>query len=341
MEGYLKSHLNRRNFLKVMAVLGLELVVPPAFAIPLSNVKFDKKLFKLEKTLPLMGTFVTITVLDPSADKAQEAIEAGLSKTKELNNIFNRFNPNTQVSELNKKRILKDISPHLCEVFKKSNYYYRLSQGSFDVTIKPLVDLFKKTFAFKGSPPSLAKIKETLSLVGANMIYCSSKEIKLKEGMGVSFDGIAKGYIVDKTAETIKNMGINYALINAGGDIRAIGEKNWQIGIKDPFNKGDYIELINLKDNAIATSGNYEIYFDRKRLYHHIIDPKIGYSPGFSCSVSIVAPNAVDADALSTTAFVLKPLQGKRFIEGLPNTKGLIITKQEAKLQTNNWRSLL
>ncbi len=343
MKTYLQKELDacldRRDFLKIMGILGISLATPPAFATPLREVKFNKKLHKIERTLPLMGTMVTITVLDPSPNRAEEAVERGFARIKELSQIFDRFKSNTIVGVLNAHGYINDIPPELGYVLKKSLYYYRLTQGAFDVTVKPLVDLLKNSFARTGKPPTHQEIKEALSLVGANKIFFDGKVVRLKDGMGLTFDGIAKGYIVDKTAELIKKIGVKHALINAGGDIRAIGKRNWKIAIRNPFNLESYVDMIVLNDNAIATSGNYEIYFDQEKLYGHIVDPTTGLSPRLNSSTSVIAETVADADALSTTAFVFRPLQAKRFMEAI-GKQALIITRQGIKVATKNWPSL-
>ena len=338
LEKTLKNYLDRRSFLKVMGVLGAGLLAPQAFSAPLEGIKFDKKLYKLEETQALMGTFVTITVLDPSRAKGEEAIEAGFNEMKRLINIFNRFDNGTVISELNKKGIVTHIPFEMQTVMQKSFYFYQLTNTCFDITVKPLVDLFKGTFAVRGKPPALEEIKNALNLVGMENISYANREIKfLKEGMGITLDGIAKGYIVDKTAELMAKMGIKHVLVNAGGDIRALGDKRWRIAIRNPFNPNSYMETINLKNNAIATSGNYEIYFDKEKIYHHVINPHTGYSPVKAVSASIVAKTTATADALSTAILILGPIKGKQFIDKLPGIEGLIITKNDVTLRSYGW----
>jgi len=341
MEGYLKRvlmrSLDRRDFLKYVGILSTTLIAPPGFAA-FKKEKFNKKLHKVERTLPLMGTFVTITVMDPSLDRAEEAIEAGFAEVKRLSHIFNRFASSSYVSELNAKGNLVDVPPEMKTVIDRVFYYYRLTDGAFDVTVKPLVDLLKYSFVTTGHPPTPEKVKEVLALIGGNQISYKNGQISfLKEGMGITLDGIAKGYIVDKTAELIVKKGIKYVLVNAGGDIRGIGDKSWKIAIRDPFMPDAYIETITLKNNAIATSGNYEVYFDKEKLYTHIVNPHTGCCPARSSSVSILARTTMDADALSTTVFILHPVAGKNFIDRLPNVEGLVVTRDGFKIYSQGW----
>jgi len=334
----LKHTLDRRSFLKWMGVLSLGLFAPPAVSVPLTEEKFGKKLYKFQETLPLMGTFVTITALDPSRTRAQEAIGAGFNEIRRLTNIFSRFAPDTAVSALNKRGILRALEPEMRTVLECCFYYHGLTHGDFDITVNPLVDLLRETFAATGQPPALEQLKTALSLVGMERVSYGPGGIKfLKPGMGITLDGIAKGYIVDRVAEMMTGLGIAHALINAGGDIHAVGDRKWRIAIRDPFKSEGYVEAIDLKESAIATSGNYEIYFDRSKLHHHLIDPHTGYSPSKTVSVSIAARTTLEADALSTAVLVGNPVRGKHLIDALAGVEGLIITRNGFTLRSAGW----
>ena len=135
-------------------------------------------------------------------------------------------------------------------------------------------------------------------------------------GMGVTLDGIAKGYVVDRMASVLADHGLEDFLINAGGDIRSAGLREdgepWRVGVQDPKKQGDLPDVIGLSNGAVATSGSYEIYFDRDRSYHHIVSARTGDSPRSSESVSVVAPTTLAADALATAVFVMEPEPGRR-----------------------------
>lgn len=343
MKGYfnnlpLDDLLDRRSFLKWLGIIGVGVLTPVGFSVALSEEKFDKRLYKTQQTEALMGTFVTITVLDSSRARAEEAVARGFAEVQRLIGIFSRYDSATAVGELNARGGIKGVPQEMTAIMKESFGYYRLTNGWFDITVKPLVDLFKKTFKATGNPPAASEIKDALSLVGMDNISCNDREIRfLKAGMGITLDGIAKGYIVDRVAMLMKKLNVSYALINAGGDIRALGEKKWRIAIRDPFDPDKYVEVINLKDNAIATSGNYEVYFDKEKLYHHIITPGTGYSPAEVVSASVVTKTTVAADALSTAILALGPVSGKQLIGKLPDTEALMITRDDVVLRSYGW----
>ena len=110
--------------------------------------------------------------------------------------------------------------------------------------------------------------------------------------------------------------------------------------IQSPEKDGSYADIITMVDGAIATSGNYEVYFDKEKLYHHIVSPESGQSPLESNSVTVLAANVMDADALSTSVFVLEPTVGKQFIENTPNTECLILTASDQRVASRGWPSV-
>jgi thiamine biosynthesis lipoprotein len=161
--------------------------------------------------------------------------------------------------------------------------------------------------------------------------------------MGITLDGIAKGYIVDRVAEVLTKQKIENFLINAGGEIRTMGKadksKPWRIAIQDPFKKKNYPDQIELSNGALATSGSYEVYFDQEKMFHHIVNPRTGLSPHQSISVSVVTETTMQADALSTSVFVMEPGPGINFINTLPRCAALVMTPEGRILKSNAWKS--
>jgi thiamine biosynthesis lipoprotein len=211
--------------------------------------------------------------------------------------------------------------------------------------VKPLVDLHIERLAHgKASFPSRAEIREVLDLVGSANIEINERTIAFqRSGMGITLDGIAKGHIVDCVAEVLEHNGVTCYLINAGGDIRAAGTKEsrlpWTVAVQDPLKREDYPDVIELGDGAVATSGSYEIYFDRDRLIHHIVSSRTGASPQLKSSVSVTAPTTVAADALATTLFVMQPEACLGLIESIPNCECLIVDAAGTQQRSKGWKS--
>jgi FAD:protein FMN transferase len=333
--------MNRRTFLKYSGMLGVGVAV--GGLMPLSeSVAFDKKLYKVTRTRLAMGTFVAVTVMHPSRDQADEVIGKAFGEMDRVSRILNRYQSDSAVGTLNRDGYLSDLPKEVYDVVARSQHFYRASGGAFDITVKPLVDLYKDHFAAHGKAPSESQVARVLDLVDGKAVACDGKSVRFaKEGMGITLDGIAKGYVIDCGARVLQAHGIKHGLINAGGDIRAVGGKDshtpWRVAVQSPEKDGSYADVITMTNGAIATSGNYEVYFDKEKLHHHIINPGTGRSPLQSASVTVLASSVMDADALSTTVFVFEPAAGKRFIENMPETECLIVSVRNEKIASAGW----
>lgn len=338
------STIDRRSFLRLSGMLGLGLASATIIPATAEAVKFNRNTFKVSKTKLDMGTFVSMTLIHPSRDEAEEAMGRAFEEIDRLTALMNRFDDATAVAQLNRQGLLKGVPPEVAEVVARALDYHRLSHGTFDISVKPVVDLFRENFdERKTATPAEIKIRKALDLVGSNKIELKQGMIRFKKpGMGITLDGIAKGYIVDRASKILADHQIANHLINAGGDIRAMGvrrdKKPWTVAVQDPKKKGHYPDIINITDGAIATSGNYEAYFDHEKIFHHIVDPGTGQSPGLSTSVSVLARTAMDADALSTSVFVMNPAQGSRFINSLPACECLVIARGGQKFRSAGWK---
>jgi len=337
--------MDRRSFLKLSGLLGMGMGAATLLPSAAEAVKFNRKRFKVSKTKLAMGTFVSMTLIHSSRDQAEEAMGLAFEEIERLTALMNRFDERTAVALLNKEGFLRDVPPEVAEVVSKALDYHRLTQGNFDISVKPVVDLFREKFAgHKGTPPSEGELASALDRIGSNKIELKGRELRFqKPGMGITLDGIAKGYIVDKASGVLASRDIRDHLINAGGDIRTMGSrqdrKPWTVAIEDPKKKSNYPDIVHLTDGAIATSGNYEVYFDREKIFHHIIDPSTGRSPELSTSVTSIASSAMDADALSTSVFVMGPLSGIRFIDSTPGCECFIVSKTGKTFKSAGWRS--
>ncbi|MFP4423908.1 MAG: FAD:protein FMN transferase [Candidatus Woesearchaeota archaeon] len=254
----------------------------------------------------MMDTIVTITVSSDSQKEAQEAMEAAF---KEINRVEKKFtiHEDSPIYSLNKEGFLYTEDEELKRLLRRSVYYSQISKGSFDITIKPILTLYDKSFA-NGGPPSEKEIDQALERVGWEKVIINETGVFLKNTT-IDLGGIAKGYAIDKAIETLQEENVSAALVNAGGDIAAYGRKSsgdpWVSALRNPDEKEEYIDSFEVKNEAVATSGNYERYFDESREFHHIVDPKTGRSVNECISVTVIAPSAAQADALSTALFVM------------------------------------
>ncbi len=280
-----------------------------------------------QDTRVFMGTDFTVTVIHP--DSAADAIDFAYSEIAGIEQLMSTYDNNSQISVLNRNGVLKNPDPLVVGVIEKSDKFSEMSGGAFDITVQPLLELYSKSFRTTGTAPDEDDLLQAMKLVGYRKIRISSGEIGLEPGMEVTLGAIAKGFALDQAGRALKGAGIKNALINGGGDILAIGSNNrrpWTLALENPREKGNYITVIGIRDMAVATSGDYERYFDENMTVHHIMDPRTGKSATELISATVIAGDATTADALATAVFVLGRKSGLALLENLPGAEGLLIT---------------
>jgi thiamine biosynthesis lipoprotein len=315
--------------------------------IPPESVSVGGNSFKVTCSQGSMGTLVSVTGIHESSDAVQAAAGAAFAEMDRVVGLLNRYDPSSALSYLNTEGSIDGPPPELTEVMRQARYFRQASEGAFDSTVQPLVDLFRKSLgAIPGrTGPSEFQLLQALALVDGRKVEMGPGGIRFAmPGMGVTLDGIAKGYVVDRMTTVLRQEGLRNFLINAGGDIRGAGLREdglpWQVGVQDPAKTGRLPDVIGLTDGAVATSGSYEIYFDRDRTYHHIVSSQTGGSPQTSQSVSVIAPTTLAADALATTVFVMGPERGVAFIESLPRCACLIVDRDGRLVRSQGWPSV-
>ena len=281
-----------------------------------------------------MDTVVRIKVVHSDSKKAHKAIEAAFAEMERIDGLMNFYNPDSEVSRINRSQGKNvKVNPEVIEVMAASLKYSRLTDGAFDISVAPLLELWD--FKDGQHPPDENKINEVLGLVGYKMIGIDKgkKTVRLPQaGMMIDLGGVAKGYAVNRACQVLEDMGISSALIDAGGDIQVIGKKfghPWKVGVQHPRSKDKILTTLTLNGMAVATSGDYERFFlfDGRR-YHHILDPATGYPATGCVSVTITAPSCFVADILSTAVFVLGPEKGMKLIEEIEDVEGIIVTPE-------------
>ncbi len=332
--------MNRRAFLHGLGILSVGWTVH-GWAEPLSTTRFSSSLIRVSETRSLMGTFVTMTLFHPSREQAQTVLGEAFSRMENLIQIFNRHDDSSPVSYLNERALIKGPPLELVEVLQRSMMIHLRTRKAFDITIKPVLDLYEAEKDL-GHLPTPSAIQGALSLVGAAGLEIGLPKITfVKEGMGITLDGIAKGTIVDKTVNFLARSGIRHALVDAGGDLRVIGGRAkdlpWRIAVYDPTQGTQSRELISLGEGAVATSGSYMVYFDREKIHHHILSPQSGDSSPWTISATVVAPSAEEADALATTLMVLNPEEGLSLINQDKRLAAMLITGEGKKGRSLRW----
>lgn len=332
----------RRTFLKLSGLLGLG--VATATLLPFEkteSVLFRKNKYKVSQTRTAMGTFVTMTVIHSSRDEAENALGLAFVEVDRLCALLTRYGNQSPICELNSENCLDHPVPEIREVVGRSLYFHRDTNGAFDITVAPLVNLFQERFA-AGKRPTEADTDAILDLIGSERLRFANGSILLPvKGMGITLDGVVPGFIVDRAAQILTENGIVNHLVDGGGEIRVSGSavkgEAWTVAIQDPAKKKEYPDVINLREGAVATSGNYEIFYDREKVFHHIVNAKTGHSPHLLTSVTVMASTAMDADILSTAVFVMEPELGIRYINSRPGYECFVVDRQGRTIKSNGW----
>ena len=239
-----------------------------------------------------------------------------------------------------------EVCDETADMIARALVWCEKSDGAFDITIAPVVDLWDFSEGAQPALPDADSIGEALSHVDYHCIEQSGSSIRLSDPKaGVDLGAIAKGYISDGLRDVIISHGCNSALINLGGNVLAVGaksgDKDFKIGIRRPFGTDAYdlIRVLGVRDCSVITSGTYERYFELDGvIYHHILDVHTGYPVDNSLtSVSILSADSTDGDALSTTCFALGEEKGMELIESLEGVEAMFIDENEEIRTSSGW----
>lgn len=293
----------------------------------------------LTRTEFLMDTVITLKIYD---QKDKKAMDEAINRLKEIEERMSVTIETSDVSLINKNSGIRPVKVHedIYYVIQQAKHFAIITNGAFDPTIGPLVDLWDITGTGedeRDSIPTEEDIKNSMALIDYNDLeLMDDNQVFLKrKGMKLDLGGIVKGYAADEVKRILMDNGVKSAIIDLGGNVYALGEKEdgefWRIGIQDPFEvTGNYLGILNVKDKSIVTSGDYERFFVYKgEKYHHIIDSKTGYpSENEVAGVSVISDKSIDGDALSTALFVLGVDEGTKLTNELEGIEAIFITKQ-------------
>jgi thiamine biosynthesis lipoprotein len=286
-----------------------------------------------------MGTMATVVI--PAGGGAQ-AREAALEAFREIERIEGLISPFRQGSEawvLNRRGQVPSPSLDLRRNIEKAIEYGRLSQGAFDITVQPLLDLYRESFKVRGRAPLPEEIAPALRRVDYRRISIGEDRITIGAGQAITLGALGHGYAADRALEVLRARGIRRALVDIGGEIGVLGAKAdgvmWTVAIQDPWDKDRPAAVIDLPpDKALATSGSYESYYDPEKRFHHIIDPKTGISAAGLVSVTVITDHVLDANGLSVSVFVLGEERGLRLLKDTGHAEGLILTADGRRVET-------
>jgi thiamine biosynthesis lipoprotein len=292
---------------------------------------------EINRTDLVLGTVCTVRIIDGGSNKTTEEI---FKRLKKIEDTMSANKDGTEIAAINEaagKRAVA-VSSDSYFVISKALDYARLTQGAFDPSIGPLVKLWN--IGSDGARiPQPQEILDARALIGYEKVKLDPvhKTVSLPvQGMKLDLGAIAKGYAADEISRILERHKVRAAVVDLGGNVLVFGKKKdsspWRVGVQDPASdRGDYIGVVSGGAMTVVTSGIYERFFIEDGVrYHHLLDAKTGYPADNSLiSVSIIAHNSIDADALSTSAFVLGLEKGMKLVESLPEISAIFIDKSQ------------
>lgn len=309
------------------------------------------KLAETTRTGSYMGTTWKIVVVDIDRRKAEKAIGLAYKEVERIDKMMSKRNPDSEVSLINKAAWEKavPVSKDTAYVIQSSKKISELSSGAFDITVGPLFKLMRFDDAKPIVPPQ-KEVDKILPLVNYKGVTVSQDKdgaftVKLaKKGMEIDLGGIAKGFAVDKAVNVLKENGIKNAFVEGGGNSKFIGfnlkKEAWKVGVQHPRKKDEIVKVLEVKDKALSTSGDYERYFEKDGVrYSHILDPKTGFSARHCLSVTVMVDDEKDCtagDGLSTALFVLGPKKGLELVKRLQGIEAIFLEETSSGIKIHS-----
>lgn len=294
----------------------------------------EKSLVTVNRSVQLMGSKFSITVVASNEEIGYINIEEAISEIKRVEKLISSQDEGSETYLINKNAGIKPVkvSPEVFQLIERANQISEMTDGAFDITLAGLHDLWRYDGTLQYIP-SEEEIMEAKKTVGYKNIVLDRKEntvfLRLK-GMRISFEGIGKGYAIDKAKEFMASIQVKAGVINSEGDLTTWGTKTtgekWLIGIANPLNKEKMFSWIPVLESSVATTQSYDrfISYNGKR-YSHIMDPRTGLPSIGVNSVSVFAKSAELCDALANAVFVLGVDRGMALIYQLKGTEAIIM----------------
>lgn len=289
----------------------------------------------------VMGTFSRVVALARTERAAQRCMEAAFDVQDRIEALLSDFRDDSELSRVNREAAehAVPVSEMTFDVLRQSVHFSQLSNGAFDVTVGPLVDLWRQA-GRTNEPPTAEALAEARRKVGSDKLILDEKNHTVRfavAGMRVDLGGIGKGYAVDKAVEAMKKQGALGGMVDLGGNIRCFGQPPrgqdcWRVGLQDPnvasnaLGPSQPLRILALTEESVATSGDYRRFVKvQGTKQSHIIDTQTGQGAKKLVSDTIIAPDATTADALSTAVNVLGAEAGLALIERVPGTEAILI----------------
>jgi thiamine biosynthesis lipoprotein len=329
------QRVSRREALRITAVAGLGVALSAATIRELIE---RAALHRVSATRTQLGTAVTVTGMHPDAVAGRALVDGTFTEVERLEAMLSRYRATSALAALNRDGVVRGAPVELVRVVSRALEFARMTDGAFDPTVAPVLNLYVSRFAAGGLPTD-AEVAAMHALVGWRDLHVDGSTIALaRPGMAITLDAIAKGFVVDQGVATLTERGADRVIVQASGDMHAAGADNepWAIAIQDPHDMNGTLGVVDLS-GSIASSGDYMQAFTPDRSLNHIIDPRTGRSPRHSSGATVLAPTAMEADAASTAAFVLGPEAGVAFLDRMDGIEGVVVDKQGGRFASKGF----
>ncbi|MGE3163024.1 MAG: FAD:protein FMN transferase [Burkholderiales bacterium] len=301
---------------------------------------------RIQDARALMGTVVEIVAEGAHEAALAAAIESAFREMQRLSDMMNHYDPKSVVSAINDAAGARPVAvpPELMEVLAMARAVSRRTGGAFDVTVASI-----RGWRFRQDDPRLpsaAEVARQLPLVRWQDLELDERAgtaFLARAGMRVDLGGIAKLYILEAGARALERAGVARLLLNGGGDVVArSGGAPWRVGVRDPRAPGELLGVLEVTNGIVASSGDYERYFERGgRRYHHVLDPRTGYPAEGARGVTLLAARLADANGMGVAIMVLGREEGARLVEATPGLEALIVDRRGAPWLSDGMRRRL
>ena len=315
----------RRRFLAVVAA---------AAGLPFAALRAGAETVHLHRWSGIaLGAAAEIVLYDPDAARARRLIARCVAEIDRLEDVFSLYRPESAISRLNREGRLMSPPLELVTLLAEARSFSERTKGAFDITVQPLWRLYATHFARPGADPrgpGEAAHARAQALVDYRTVEIEPAEVRFARlGMAITLNGIAQGYITDRVAALLQDAGMGDVLLDIG-EVRALGRhpegRPWHVGLRHAAQPETVARTVTLTDRAVATSAGIASPFEPSGRHHHLFDPATGRPAPAAGQVSVVAPRATMADALSTALAVSSPAHATAFAARFPEIEVLTDT---------------
>ncbi|HEY8193417.1 MAG TPA: FAD:protein FMN transferase [Hyphomicrobium sp.] len=319
---------SRRRFIKIAATFAGFAVVPARRGFAASELRLWRGV--------ALGADCEIQLYHPDAQRAEQLIAACVAEARRLETVFSLYRRDSALCRLNRDAVLDDPPPDLLRLLSETEVVHRLTDGTFDPTVQPLWNLYAAHFEGADADPAgpaPAKVAAALNHVGWRRVAFDEARVTLAPGMGLTFNGIAQGYITDRVCDLLRREGVGHTMVDMG-ELRALDTRPdglpWRVGLENA--KREVKRSVEISSRAVATSAGAATVLDAAGRFTHLFDPRTGSARPQWSSVSVVAKTASMADGLSTAFSMLSLEKVRRMAAGL-NEVNVYVTDEADRMR--------